>query len=55
MRKTRRSIDYGKYYILTIKDNVLENQDGQFLPEFTIHFTTDANSRKQSGIKCHKA
>lgn len=44
------TLDSGKYYVLTVSGDVLQNRSGQFLPRFDMKFTVGGNQDKQVGI-----
>lgn len=55
-KKTKLSIypeeilDQGKYYVLTVSGDVLQNRSGQFLPRFDMKFTVGAKQDGEAGI-----
>ncbi len=43
-------LDWGKYYVLTISDDVLQDRSGKFLPCLDMKFTVGGNKDDQIGI-----
>ncbi|NLZ54114.1 MAG: hypothetical protein GX892_13420 [Thermoanaerobacteraceae bacterium] len=45
-----KTLDAGKYYVLTVSGDVIQNRSGQFLPKIDMYFTVGGDTTKPAGI-----